>query len=705
MPDSRKKWSFRRWRRRWNDRLSRLVLRWRIWFDRHILSHETRRAWRRRWKRRSERIGRVVERAGYKVLPHKPDAAPNTGWARFAKQLDDFGDRFYPPQLREQHSRAFSRWWHEFNAPFRHGNLRVRRWLSNSLLPTFTPAGFRKKFFNWRGAAVGVAVAGLIAAIPLWLVPQWSAHQEFKRAAQARLLLNRGYQSLAYQHAIQVLRQDEHNEEACRVIADMLDRQGLPEALSWRRKVVQESKTATNQLCLAATALRVEASPSPTASRIIASISGPETNSVQFQVVAAQLNTKEGDLRAAEQRYLMALGLEPANAEVELALALLRLQMRNADRIALAEETLGSLATRSNMTIRALRPLMTLSGARGDYEAALGYSQRILSDESSTFEDRLAHLDILAQKRDSSGDKFLSTLQDQVSTSPLYVAQLGGWLCSHGRAREALAWYDRLPSAIQKADLVLLATADAYVAEADWRGLEKFLMNPRQTSWGTIEFVRQAMLARAYLGMGERRPFADHFQRAKDLASGMSVRLTNLARLVAKWGWDAEIEELLWTVLERFPNETWAADALLKRYYDRGQTEGIQRVFTLQLKRQPQDVPLKNNLAMVLLLLRTNLPMAHELALEAHTRNPESAVHSSTYAFSLYVQGKPEQGRRIMEAFDPELLKVPSIAAYYAIIAAGTGDKAAAGKYLEFARQARLLPEERALLDQVRSGL
>lgn len=703
MPETRKKWSFKRWRRRWDNRLAALALRWRIWFDRHILSFEKRRQWRRRWNRRSERLGRAVEKAGYKVLPHRPDAAPDTRWTRFLQRLDDYvNQRIYPPEIRARHEREFRRWWHQFTSPFRHANTWVRHWLGDILLPTLTPVGFRKAFFNWKGGVAAAGLLGFLCFVAFWLIPQLGRHNESKWAAQARLLLIRGYQSMAYQGAVRVLQHDENNEEAGRVLADMLERQGLAEALVWRRKVVEHVNSPTNQLALAATAVKFEPTPCPTASRILAGINGAATNSHQFHVVSAQFESRSGNSVAAENQYLAALALEPANAEVELALALLRLQTRDTNKVALAEATLDSLSQRTNMTVRSLRPLIMLACTRGDFEAAIEHSTRILAQESSTFDDRLAHLDVLTRKRDPGSAAFRNTLQEQISANPLYVAQLGGWMTSHNQARDALAWFGRLPVAIQRSDFVLLAASDAYAAESDWQGMEHFLLEQR---WGTIEFVRQALLARAYRGQGERRASTDNFTRATDLASGMAARLTSLTRLVVTWGWDKEVDDLLWAMFDRFPNENWAADSLLKLYHERNDTAGIRRVFALQLKRSPNDALLKNNLAMVLLLTGTDLPVAHQLAMESHQLSPLSAVNTSTYAFSLLIQGRSAEGRALMETLGPDVLKVPSIAAYYAIITEAAGDKQTASRYLEFARQANLLPEEKTLLERVRSRL
>ena len=59
----------------------------------------------------------------------------------------------------------------------------------------------------------------------------------------------------------------------------------------------------------------------------------------------------------------------------------------------------------------------------------------------------------------------------------------------------------------------------------------------------------------------------------------------------------------------------------------------------------------------------------------------------------------------MMETLGPDVLKVPSIAAYYALITEATGDPKTARQYLDLARQADLLPEEKALLERLRKRL
>ena len=573
--------------------------------------------------------------------------------------------------------------------------------MDSFLLPSLTPTGFRKRFFNWKGLLGALALAGAVCAIPFWLLPSWAAHNEQKWAAQARLLLGRGYYALAYQNAARVLRRDEHNEEASRVVADMQDRQGLPDAVAWRRRVVDANNASSNQLALAATAIKFEAPPSPTAARVLAELPAAATNVVQYHTVMAQLESRGGNPAVAERHYLAALELAPGDEEIEFALALLRLQIRDPAKVAAGEQSLVALSSQTNMAVRALRPLVAVTANRGDYLRALEYSTQILTSESPTLEDRLVHLGVLIQKRDPQREHYLGTLQAQVSANPVFVAQVAAWMTSHGQAREALAWMETLAGSIRAADPVLVTRADAYVAVRDWRGLEQFLL---QRPWGTIEFVRQAMLARAHRGLGEQRAAAEYLRRATDLASGMALRLTSLTRMVASWGWEREAADLLWEIFDRYPAETWAADSLLRRHWERNNTEGLRQVFAVQLKRSPKDVYLKNNLAMVMLLLQRDLPTAHRLALEVHQQVPDSAVNASTYAFSLFLQGRHVEAQETLESIGFEALNVPSIAAYYAIVSNALGETNKARQYAELARQARLLPEEKALLEQVRSG-
>ena len=53
-----------------------------------------------------------------------------------------------------------------------------------------------------------------------------------------------------------------------------------------------------------------------------------------------------------------------------------------------------------------------------------------------------------------------------------------------------------------------------------------------------------------------------------------------------------------------------------------------------------------------------------------------------------------------MNKLSENQLRDPSLAAYYAIFLAASGDKAKAREYLEQSKQANLLPEEQTLIER-----
>jgi hypothetical protein len=53
-----------------------------------------------------------------------------------------------------------------------------------------------------------------------------------------------------------------------------------------------------------------------------------------------------------------------------------------------------------------------------------------------------------------------------------------------------------------------------------------------------------------------------------------------------------------------------------------------------------------------------------------------------------------------MAILSEDQLKDPAVAAYYGVILAGAGEKIEARKYLEIGKNARLLPEEKRLVDR-----
>ena len=94
------------------------------------------------------------------------------------------------------------------------------------------------------------------------------------------------------------------------------------------------------------------------------------------------------------------------------------------------------------------------------------------------------------------------------------------------------------------------------------------------------------------------------------------------------------------------------------------------------------------------------MPRAHELAKEIFSEHPEEAIVTSTYAFSLHLQGRTKEGLAALEKLKPEALEAPSVAVYYGLLLSEAGQTNKASKYLDISEKADLLPEEKALVTE-----
>ena len=91
-------------------------------------------------------------------------------------------------------------------------------------------------------------------------------------------------------------------------------------------------------------------------------------------------------------------------------------------------------------------------------------------------------------------------------------------------------------------------------------------------------------------------------------------------------------------------------------------------------------------------------------AAELYAGETGSPVFASTYALSLYLQGKPQEGLKVLRALTPQALADPAVAVYYGVLLAATGEVEASKEYLQKSDKAFLLPEEMAMVNSARKA-
>jgi hypothetical protein len=290
-------------------------------------------------------------------------------------------------------------------------------------------------------------------------------------------------------------------------------------------------------------------------------------------------------------------------------------------------------------------------------------------------------------------------MKAEAAKTPEKVPTLSSWLAAHELLTDAIAWLTNLDEKAQAQLPVRMAIADAYSDHGDWQKLETLL---REQNWGEVDFIRLAQLTRAAREQKQDIAKQVNWQAAVRAAGGQIKPLTLLARLATSWKMEAEREDLLWVIARRFPAERWALQTLSDLYMAEGNTRGLQKVYATIVDANPDDLPAQNNLASVSLLLNSQVSQAFEFARAAHTKYPRNSAFASTYAYALHRQNRTAEGLKVLETLSPQQLEIPSIACYYGVILAASGEPAKAKKYLDLAAAANLLPEENDLVKSAR---
>jgi predicted Zn-dependent protease len=157
--------------------------------------------------------------------------------------------------------------------------------------------------------------------------------------------------------------------------------------------------------------------------------------------------------------------------------------------------------------------------------------------------------------------------------------------------------------------------------------------------------------------------------------------------------------------VERFPRQNWAVDSLKQLFTQQKNTLGFRRLYQVISRHDPADRVAKNNYAILSMLVLKDLRKAHELAAEVYKAEPTNPTFVSTYAFSLHMQGRTAEGVSLLKTLPPATLQEPSMALYYGVLLAATGQQQDAKSFLEKSQQGFMLPEELALLSSARGQL
>jgi len=556
-----------------------------------------------------------------------------------------------------------------------------------------TQVGMKKVAFI---AGAGALLAALLAGAWFTGLPAYRRHKESAALGRAKEYMARKEFAKASLDARITLALNRTNLEACRIMASLAEIARSPALLDWRRRIAELEPTPENKLMFASALLRQQAQPYAAAAQVLAELSGSATNLADFHLVSAELALKRNRPAEAEPHIAAAAALEPGNPLHQVNLSVLRLGSTNQALAAAARATLARLAADTNFGAVALRWLVASSLAASNRSASLSFSRQLLENPQAGLEDQLQHLDVLKQAEPASLPAYLGEIQRRYATNGPSIHVVAAWMAGNGLTDDAITWLKALAPETRAQQPVQAAMTECYFAKSDWSGVESYLAGQK---WKELDFLRYAYRSRAAERVRAGLAVDAHWRSAVRDAGDRLGALMLLLDMSVKWNRKREREELLWRLTDRFPREKWALDELGRIFFVEGNTLGLNKVYEALLRNSPTNFVFKNNLATTSMLLKSQLPRAHELAQEVFRKNPGDPVMAATYGYSLHLQRRTGEGLAALEKLEPGALSRQPVALYYGVLLWAAGRTNEAVRYLDVAAADKtLLPEEKALL-------
>ena len=483
---------------------------------------------------------------------------------------------------------------------------------------------------------------------------------------------------------------------ATRLMADLADSLRDKTAVEWRKKVVALAPDSPDDIIAWAKSAVANNDPA-TAERALQQT--PETGKglASYHAVAAMVALQRQREKGAETEWKEAVRLAPANRAYQLQLAMA--QVRSPDRTSQTEgeRTLRDLLNDVEHRVAAARALLAEGVTRHDpSHDLLELARTLQAYPEAKLSDKLIYLDFLHQLNDPEFSSFLTGLEKSVQSNPADLAALLSWMSRSNLNLLALDYFKTAPAELLEKWPVTLAVTDIYAHLGDWKKLEE---KCRNTTWGQLDFLRHAYLARAFRAQ-DKPAAAEHEWAAAVKGSSEDSEMTlSLIRSVTEWGWKDETVELFWA-LSKYQDKRKDALHNLYQYYARQRdTQGLYRVLLRLAEADPANSDIQNNLAQISLLLDAQPEDARKTAADLYQKNPANAAYATTYAYALLTRGKVQEAQKIMNSLSETQLRDPAVSTYYGLCLAAAKDPRAQ-EFLEAGKKASLLPQEEALIEK-----
>ena len=403
-----------------------------------------------------------------------------------------------------------------------------------------------------------------------------------------------------------------------------------------------------------------------------------------------------GDLAKAEQYARDAIEKNPDADQLKLNLLNILLRLGSPESVSEINQLLTTLNSKPENLPGVYRILLAYATGRGNWEEALKIAEDLVSLDDSRWDEKVAYLKLLVRFDPDAIPTYLSELK---TPPPKLLEGICKVMIETNKAPLMLDWIQTLEDLKHQDNLSYqMCIVELDMALENWTAI---IDTFKDQSWQFFNYYREAALSRAYEENGDQGASDRMWSKAQKEARNEGVQeLIRLASIIETWpSYEPRWLELLEDMLQNEVYAQWSYNKLQTYYFNAGATRELYRVSQRVHKIRPNDDGIVNNMVMQGLLLGEDLNLQYERAKSLYEKHEGKPIPTSTYAFSLYKQGKAAEAYQLITSLDERYLDIAEIAHYAAVISKAAGHEDEAVKYLEKAKTANLLPEEKALLN------
>lgn len=581
-----------------------------------------------------------------------------------------------------------------------------------------------RRFLGWLTPVKAFFILALL------LVSAWGAYNlgikwylQFRESNLVQISeknIEEGNYSEAALSAKRALQLNSRSVPATQSMAYLAETLSTPDAILWRSRALElDPENPVNSQALAAAALRFgELQRAKTA---LEALPDSERNSINFHELSAMIAFSEGRINDTISHFESALKLDPEDAIKEFNLAKAMLFSPSTALRKEAVQRLEKLSKIQELESETLRLLIDNAIQYGFTAQGRDYAINLENSTDPSMADLLVAAQVriinfnslvlpidIQQRLNASSSRYpayIQRIKKLALQSPESMVQTIQWMYRNGMAKLAILWTRGELLLYQISDpRVQAAIGECYLRVEDWRGLLDWTQI-KGADWEYFEYYRYAYQAKALVELGSTLTDSEEFTRiwlqaveATEMEAGPLELLANRAN---EWGWESISVNTYWTMANNTKDPMRPLQVLFRYYTLNKNTYGIWRVTDLLVRRTPDDLILKNNLAQLSLLLKTQTRRASEIANSIYDQMSERADYSSTFAFSLLVEKRYKSALRVIRNFPESSLTEPSVALYAGLVYYANDLPEEATRYLSYARAdtSNFLPEELVLLN------